>query len=155
MGNVLLKKQLKNEKKCFNRKDLIGTSKKAWVKRIIDGDTVEVVIYIKKSKNIIERIRLFNVDTPELKPRKNICDRELHIKAALKAKDVVHNLLFDKIVIVEIISIGKFGRIVAKIKTKTFDLSSFLLENKLALEYSGKNKRETFTKKNLETIIKF
>jgi len=65
--------------------------------RVIDGDTYELQIHIWEDIVTQKKIRLFNVDTPELRPRKGTDEEKAEEKRrALLAKKFVEDILKDK-----------------------------------------------------------
>ena len=100
-----------------------------------DGDSI--IVDIPDMPPIVgERmvIRLRAVDTPEL--GKAQC--ELERKKALKAKNRVHSLLKDaKVINLHRAARGKYFRILADIEFDGQDLATILLDEELAIPYSG------------------
>lgn len=79
-------------------------------------------------------IRLREVDTPEL--NKAQCEQER--KNALKAKNRVHSLLKSaKVINLHRAARGKYFRILADIEFDNQDLATVLLDEELAIPYSG------------------
>jgi len=100
-----------------------------------DGDSITFDIPDTPAivgKNMV--IRLLEIDTPEL--RKSKCEQER--KIALLAKNKVHSLLKDaKVINLHRTGRGKYFRILADIEFDGKDLATILLEEKLAVPYSG------------------
>ncbi len=100
-----------------------------------DGDSITFDIPDTPAiigKNMV--IRLLGVDTPELKKSK--CEQEK--KAALLAKNRVHSLLKDaKVINLHRTGRGKYFRILADIEFDGKDLATILLNEELAVPYSG------------------
>lgn len=114
-----------------NREILLGPVP-ATVIKVIDGDTVDVKAKIWIGQEITIRVRLRDIDTPEITGR---CDDESMI--ALEAKNFVENELKNHTVLLTNIQQGKYaGRVIANIATKTGqDLSQELLKVGLARPY--------------------
>ena len=95
----------------------------ATVERVIDGDTLVVRARIWLGQEIIVRVRLANVDTPELsRPR---CKAE-RLKAEA-AKAFVEQMIGPGAVTLYDIHNGKYaGRVVARVFTKQGDLATAL-----------------------------
>ena len=111
---------IKNSYKTYNLENIIG---KFYVESIYDGDTItllvpmQINIYdminkdnfdIKSNKNLNNsinyykiKVRLLGIDTPEIKPKKDLENREEHIKKAYNARDYLSNLILNKIIKVE------------------------------------------------------
>jgi len=103
---------------------------KAIIRRVIDGDTLEVDIDLG-FKTILkkEKLRLLGIDTPEL--RSKSLQERLH---AASAKQFVEDLLKpgDEITVhTEKDKAGKYGRYLARvILSNGKDLTDLLIENK-------------------------
>ena len=100
-----------------------------------DGDSI--IFDIPDMPPIVGKsmvIRLREVDTPELNKAK--CDLER--KKALKAKNRVHSLLKGaKVINLHRAARGKYFRILADIEFDGQDLATMLLDEELAIPYSG------------------
>jgi micrococcal nuclease len=114
----------------------LGKIRKARVVSVYDGDTITVLMYWKKLP-IRTNIRIYGIDTPELNS-KNKRVRE----KALEAKQLVHELLYEKIVPIKLVKADKYGgRIVGVVYTKKKEMvSEILLEKGLAKPYFGGQK---------------
>jgi endonuclease YncB( thermonuclease family) len=142
-----------------------------YVHSIYDGDTFTIIVpivfklysfyenlienelslsvdknYIKNDDNIKfykVNIRLYGVDTYEIKPKKDIVNREEHMKKAIEGKEFVKNLILNKCVFVEFIKTkhdDPYGRPIAKVFINGKNLSELLLENNYAVPYFGGKK---------------
>jgi len=118
---------------------------KAVVRKIIDGDTVDVDIdlgfgvWLHK-----ERVRLYGIDTPESRTR----DLE-EKKYGMMAKKLVLDLMpigSMQTLITEKDKTGKFGRILGKFKVhepnldRYVILNEFMVDNHYAVRYHGQSK---------------
>lgn len=109
------------------------------VRRVVDGDTVDVTMDL--GFNILHkcRVRLFGIDTPESRTRdldekargkmasaflKNAIDSGEHIIIQTKLKD----------------SRGKFGRVLGDIVIDGININQLMVENYHAAAYFGQNK---------------
>ena len=109
------------------------------VENVTDGDTFVIRAKIWLGQEIAVRVRLSDVDTPELHRPK--CDAESAL--AIRAKTFVANRTLDRNVLLRDIRHGKYaGRVVAKITTPEGDLGEALIKAGLARQY--KNKRITW-----------
>jgi endonuclease YncB( thermonuclease family) len=133
---------------------------------VYDGDTISVVI-VQFKQLVKYKVRLFGIDTPEMKPKKkdhpNEESRQEEKEFANVAKRLVSNLILGKTVWIHFIEKGKYGRYLAKVyvladvmpskwkrATKVFrkkltivpklELSSWMVENKYAIKYMGGKK---------------
>lgn len=113
------------------------------VKRVIDGDTLEV------SENFLPPelklfVRLKNVDTPEKAPRAN-CDKENQL--AQKASAFTKNAIDEAIKNNQEITFSELkwdkygGRVLAEVKINDQSLSRNLIKNGLGREYHGEKKQ--------------
>ena len=98
--------------------------------RVIDGDTVDVNLYVYPGQINKTRLRLALIDTPELKS-KQTCEREL----AKKAKEFTIKFLAEGKAKVTINGMGRYGRPLANIYINGYNLSSRLLDENLARKY--------------------
>ena len=89
---------------------------RARVTRVVDGDTIDVVIDRGFGDYLRTRVRLLGVDTPELRPRrKPLEERQREREAAIKAKDWVEEKIGGKEIILRTYKAGKYGRWLAVI----------------------------------------
>jgi len=106
------------------------------VENVTDGDTLIVRAQIWLGQEIAVKVRLADVDTPELHRSK--CDAEL--KLATKARDFVTTQTDGQVVWLRNIHHGKYaGLVVASIATQKGDLGDALLKAGLARAYKDKN----------------
>ena len=99
-----------------------------------DGDTCYVTI---NSKN--EKIRLLELDTPEISKPK--CDAELEL--GLEARDYINNLITNATTIEFKTDYTKdyFGRILSFLIIDGEDVSAKIVSNNLGVVYDKKNKK--------------
>jgi endonuclease YncB( thermonuclease family) len=112
----------------------------AEVLRVLDGDTFEAKVKIWPGMEVTTRVRLRNIDAPEMSAR---CDAE-RIKA-VAARDALVKILSEGAVGVSRIGQDKYGgRVDADVSTsRTPDVSTALLDRGLARRYSG-GRRESW-----------
>jgi len=137
----------------YNKFDLDNVKGKFYVESVYDGDTITILvptklsIYNMGSANTIDlysntnpnekiilnkiRVRLYGIDTPELKPKKNLPNRDEHIAKAKEARDFLSELILNKIIKVSFLSNDKYGRPLVKLYTNevTSNKNSNLDEN--------------------------
>jgi len=110
--------------------------------RVVDGDTIDVVIDLGFDVFIKKRVRLVGIDTPECRTR------DLEEKArGLAAKDRVKAILKENIkFVLESTELGKYGRVLGKIHISILDgvelltqvcLNDQLIKEKHATAYFG------------------
>jgi micrococcal nuclease len=112
---------------------------KATIVRVVDGDTVDVDIDLGFDVWLrSQRIRLFGIDTPECRTR-NKAEKahgmlaKKYVQAALKLGGVYALRTREK---------GKFGRFLGEFKTGKGAITKLLIKEKLAVAYTGQNKKD-------------
>jgi len=151
-----------NEVEFFN---FDGLKCKCKVIDVYDGDTITVIIKLfdkvknkkyKFNKYYKMKIRIYGIDTPEIKAPKSQLNRELEKQASIYIREYVKTLILNKEVNIECLKFGKFGRTLGHVSFKrnrqNIDLAKHLVELGFAKEYFGKTKVE-FSKEELENII--
>jgi endonuclease YncB( thermonuclease family) len=115
-------------------KDSLAGPLRAEVIRVIDGDTLDVRAHIWIGQHIETRVRLNQIDTPELRGK---CPAEK--KRAQEAKQALIGLTQTHYVVLKNIQYGKYaGRVLADVETLTGNnLSALLIEKGLAKPYDG------------------
>ena len=119
--------------------------------RVIDGDTVEILVDLGFNISHKVAIRLRGVNTPE--------KRGVQAEAGKKVTTVVENWFIDNVergIKCLVYSLDKFnGRALGDFYYEDSDhhLSSYLLENGLGVEYDG-NIKDDFDEESLKVIIK-
>ena len=102
----------KTDDDIINSKDydfFIPPIKNGLVSKVYDGDTITIISSIPGFKNKTKykfSVRLSNIDCPELRS-KNVQEKEI----AIIARDQLKDLILDKMVYLENISIEKYGRL--------------------------------------------
>jgi micrococcal nuclease len=127
---------------------------KCIIKRVVDGDTVDVDIDLGFDMWLMnQRIRLAGIDTPESRTR----DLE-EKKFGMFAKYYVQNLIpenTESVIVTRKDDRGKFGRILGDFKVydpieqKENLLVEMMLRDSIGVAYEGQNKKE-MEKKHLE-----
>lgn len=129
--------------------DLKNKTVYAKVVKVYDGDTIWVTFYLH-NKIYKFNIRLYGIDTPEIKPPKNQENRDEEIVAAKRSKKYLENLILDKIVVLELLGKDKYGRILAKVFIKSgilcfsnkINVISDMINKGYGYEYYGKTKKK-------------
>ena len=108
------------------------------ITRIVDGDTVDAEIDLGFDIIYKSRVRLYGIDTPESRTR----DLDEKARGKLAAK-----FLSDAILHADTLTIqtkldkkGKFGRVLGVIVADGVDLNQALIDNHLAVAYTGQSK---------------
>lgn len=117
------------------------------VLKVYDGDTIWVAIKLK-SCVFKFKVRLYGIDTPEMKPPKNKLNRDQEIKKAKEARDYLASLIDNKIIILKSEGLGKYGRILGRLyikkgcfcNTSLFDVNEDMINQGYATEYYGGTK---------------
>lgn len=118
---------------------------------IYDGDSITVAIRFNK---IIykHKVRMYGYDSPELKPRRNIPDRDSIILKAKEARDVLKELILHRIVVISIEkgTWDKYGRLLGTIYTRptcgctqsayTFNVNTYMCDSGYGYAYFGGTK---------------
>ena len=119
---------------------------------IYDADTITCILFYRDIPTII-KIRLQGIDTPEMKPNKNIDPHLYNQEKALAiiAKIVLQKIIDDNKSILYITTHGseKYGRTLAtlyKDNNKTSSLNQILVDLNLADSYQGQTKEKNFEK---------
>jgi|TARA_Y100000296_G_C5166778_1_gene255107 micrococcal nuclease len=110
---------------------------KCEVKRIVDGDTVDVVIDLGFSILYSTRVRLYGIDTPESRTRNK--DEKVrgflskyYLKDWLEKGDVVIRTHKDKK--------GKFGRVLGEMVVDGKNINLLMVDENHAVKYEGQSK---------------
>ena len=146
------KKLLEIDHKKLKCHPCIGNRVYARLIKIIDGDTLTVVI-IHDATPLKFNIRVKGIDSPESKGKVSKIEKE----AGLAVTNYVMELFKEtKFVYIDVISTDKYGgRYIGDIyldKECKLSLSSHLLKKQLVKQYDGK-KKELWTEKELLHII--
>ena len=114
---------------------------KCEVTRVVDGDTVDVIIDCGFSILHKTRVRLYGIDTPESRTR----DKDEKVRGKMAASflqsaiddgksHVIRTKLKD--------SKGKFGRVLGEIIVDDNNINEAMVSKNLAVRYYGQSKQE-------------
>ena len=108
------------------------------VTKVVDGDTIDVVIDLGFDIMYKSRVRLFGIDTPESRTR----DKVEKKYGLLSKKFLQENLKKGKIVIKthKNSETGKFGRILGEIFVNGININILMCSKGHAVEYYGQSK---------------
>ena len=145
MGNCIkyynkckLNKFNKDSIEYYNLNDKIFLCK---VVDIYDGDTCTIILknngYYQKYK-----VRMYGYDSPEMKPLKNIKNRNEIIKKAKNAKKALSNKILNKIVTIKCGNWDKYGRLLGTIYIKKFNVNEWMIKNNHGYVYKGGKKNK-------------
>ena len=106
---------------------------------VYDGDTVKVVFYYK-NELFKWTVRLWGINTPELRPSLKLANRDEIIRKGKEARDYVIGLCkdIDNLVYLKCLGNDKYGRLLGKIyldKDYTISINELLIKNEHAVEY--------------------
>lgn len=156
------------EYRNFDLNNVVG---KFYVESVYDGDTItlfvptKLSIYNMCSSNSIDlnsdsnlsnkiiinkvKVRLYGIDTPELKPKKDLVNRDQHIEKAKEARDFLSGLILNKIIKVVFMSNDKYGRPLVKLFTTNIVsdelcINDLMIKKGFAKKYDGGTKTDDF-----------
>ena len=118
------------------------------IERVVDGDTVDVVLDLGFNILYKCRVRLYGIDTPESRTRNK--DEKIRGKMAGAFLENKINA-GDKIIIRTELkdSRGKFGRVLGSVIADGVDINLSMVENYHAVKYYGQSKDDV-KKEHLE-----
>jgi len=111
------------------------------VTRVVDGDTIDVILDLGFSILHKCRVRLYGIDTPESRTRNK--DEKIRGKLASKfLQDAIDN--GKKVVLRSKLkdSKGKYGRVLGEIVVDDININVSMIENYLAVAYFGQSKND-------------
>lgn len=106
--------------------------------KVYDGDTIIIAAkYPSTTDNTMYRfsVRLNGIDSPEIKGKTN-AEKEL----ARKSRDMLHDLIYNKVVSLENVKTEKYGRLLADVHFNNTCINTWMLDNGLAIPYDGGTK---------------
>ena len=112
---------------------------KAKIKRIVDGDTVDVDIDLGFGMILSkQRIRLYGIDTPESRTR----DKEEKFYGKLAAQFLKDQCKKGSCITLKtyLDKKGKYGRILGEIIVDDVNINQLMVEQHMAVEYHGQSK---------------
>jgi len=109
------------------------------VERVVDGDTIDVVLDLGFDIRFKSRVRLYGIDTPESRTR----DKDEKVRGKMASaylKEAVDN--GTKVVIETKLkdSRGKYGRVLGNVVVDGVNINEAMIENFLAVAYFGQSK---------------
>ena len=111
------------------------------VKRVVDGDTVDVVLNLGFDIMYKSRVRLYGIDTPESRTR-NLDEKARGKMAGAFLKNAIDT--GEKVVIQTKLkdSRGKFGRVLGNIIVDGININQLMIDNYHAAAYFGQSKED-------------
>ena len=119
------------------------------IKRVLDGDTIDVIIDLGFDLAKTERVRIAGVDTPEKRTR-NLEEKALGIDATEWLKDKLEGAIDgddDLVIRTELVGgVGKYGRLLGwlYIGDATVSLNEQMITEGYAWAYDGGKKQKDF-----------
>ena len=121
---------------------------KAKLLRVVDGDTVDAEIDLGFKIFIKDRIRLMGIDTPESRTR-NLQEKSWGKAASARLSQLLEEADGEFTLVTKKQKKGKFGRILGTLSVSTkdgiVDANQVLINEQLAIPYTGGNKEESRT----------
>ena len=119
------------------------------IKKVLDGDTIDVIIDLGFDLAKTERVRIAGVDTPEKRTR-NLEEKALGIDATEWLKDKLEGAIDgddDLVIRTELVGgVGKYGRLLGwlYIGDATVSLNEQMIDEGYAWAYVGGTKQKDF-----------
>jgi len=119
------------------------------IKKVLDGDTIDVVIDLGFDLAKTERVRIAGVDTPEKRTR-NLEEKALGLDATNWLKEKLNDTIKgeDELVVRTELKggVGKYGRLLGWLYVGDSDISlnEQMIEQGYAWEYDGGTKQKNF-----------
>jgi len=109
------------------------------VERVVDGDTVDVILNLGFDIMYKSRVRLYGIDTPESRTR-NLDEKARGKMAGAFLKNAID--YGEKVVIQTKLkdSRGKFGRVLGNVVVDGININQLMIDNYHAAAYFGQNK---------------
>ena len=111
------------------------------VTRVVDGDTIDVILDLGFSVLHKCRVRLYGIDTPESRTR----DKDEKTRGKLAAKYLEDSIKNGTEIILRSKlkdSKGKYGRVLGEIIVDNININQSMIEKYLAVRYTGQNKKD-------------
>jgi endonuclease YncB( thermonuclease family) len=115
---------------------------RAKVLSVYDGDTITVCFFYNNKYQKFH-VRMHGYDSSEIKPKKNIPNREEIKKSAIAAKNRLIELIGGRIIYLYCGKFDKYGRLLGKIKLNENDslyINDIMVQEGYGYPYLGKTK---------------
>jgi micrococcal nuclease len=109
------------------------------VDRVVDGDTIDVILDLGFDILYRSRVRLYGIDTPESRTR----DKDEKVRGKLASAFLQEAIDNGSKVIIETKlkdSKGKFGRVLGNVIVDGININQQMIDNYLAVAYFGQSK---------------
>ena len=108
------------------------------VVKVYDGDTITLASRILNGTEIYRfSVRLNGIDSPEIKGK-----TEEEKQSAIKSREALKKLIFNKCVKLYSVKTEKYGRILADVYLDDLHVNKWMLDNQLAEPYDGGTKKK-------------
>ena len=109
------------------------------VKRVVDGDTVDVVIDLGFDIHYSSRVRLYGIDTPESRTR----NKDEKVRGLMSKKYLIDALSKGQVIIkTHRDKKGKFGRVLGEMYVEGTNINLTMVDESLAVKYEGQSKKD-------------
>ena len=109
------------------------------VKRVVDGDTIDVSIDLGFAIHYSSRVRLYGIDTPESRTR----NKDEKVRGLMSKKYLIDALSEGQVVIkTHRDKKGKFGRVLGEMYVNDNNINLRMVDEFLAVKYEGQNKAD-------------
>ena len=111
------------------------------VDRVVDGDTIDVILDLGFDILYRTRVRLYGIDTPESRTR----DKDEKVRGKLASAFLQEAIDNGSKVIIETKlkdSKGKFGRVLGNVIVDGININQQMVDNYLAVAYFGQSKTD-------------
>lgn len=147
----------------IDKRTFAGSVRTAMVHSIYDGDTITIITRLHSGEPYAKyNLRLSGLDAPEVKPRLDTPDRELHKQAGIAVRDYLMRYIpVGSLVQVAFEKEEKYGRLLGTVHKleyryikyiPTQNVNQHLVDLGLVKPYKGAAK-DTFDRSTLERII--
>ena len=117
---------------------------RAKVVDVYDGDTITIVIFNKGGFEK-HKLRMYGYDSPEMKPKLDVPNREQEIEKAKAAKKYLSDIVLNNIVEFESMGFDKYGRLLGKIYQLKYcskvELNQLMIDQGHGYAYYGGTKK--------------
>ena len=111
------------------------------VDRVVDGDTIDVILDLGFDILYRSRVRLYGIDTPESRTR----DKDEKVRGKMASAYLKKAIDSGKKVVIETKlkdSKGKFGRVLGNVMVDGININQLMIVNYLAVAYFGQSKND-------------
>jgi len=132
-----------------------GRVMKGRVVRVLDGDTVQVIV-LNEKKLESHRFRLHSIDAPELHPKKDSIFASEEKEAALKSKEMLEQKLAEdsNMCVITFTKDDKYGRRMGTLSSRQgISINDWMVKKGYAVAYDG-GKKQSYVSKAIDAVKK-